>query len=402
MAGLPILTRHQPEKRTTMRLQPIGRLALACLCLLPLTSRAAPDAATVRDAVDRAIKPLMAQHDVPGMAVAVTVDGQAMFFSYGLASKEQHIPVSENTLFELGSVSKTFTATLACYARGQGKLSFDDHPGKYMPALKGSAIDRASLLELGTYTPGGLPLQMPDEVENEAQMLAYFRSWTPDAPPGTQRRYSNPSIGLFGHVTALALQSGFADAVEGRLFPALGLKHSHIRVPAAAMPDYAWGYNSANKPVRVNPGVFDAEAYGVKSSAADMIRFVQANIDPGQLAESMRQAVECTHTGYFQIGDTVQGLGWEQYRTPVSLAQLQAGNGEKMSRGLNPATRLQPPQAPPRGTLFNKTGATSGFGAYVVFVPEQRVGIVMLANKNYPIAARVEAAHAILEQLAQK
>jgi beta-lactamase class C len=249
--------------------------------------------------------------------------------------------------------------------------------------------------------PGGLPLQMPDEVANDAQMLAYFRNWTPDAPPGTQRRYSNPSIGLFGHVTALALQSGFADAVEGRLFPALGLKHSHIRVPAA-MSDYAWGYNSANKPVRVNPGVFDAEAYGVKSSAADMIRFVQANIDPGQLAEPMRQAVECTHTGYFQIGDTVQGLGWEQYRTPVSLAQLRAGNAEKMSRGLNPATRLQPPQAPPRGTLFNKTGATGGFGAYVVFVPEQRVGIVMLANKNYPIAARVQAAHAILEELAHK
>jgi beta-lactamase class C len=398
-AALPILDHHPFENLTTMRLQPIGRLALACLCFLPLTSRAAADAAAIRGAVDKAIKPLMAQHDVPGIAVAVTVDGQAMFFNYGLASKEQHIPVSENTLFELGSVSKTFTATLACYAKGQGKLSFDEHSGTYIPQLKGSAIDRASLLELATYTAGGLPLQMPDEVGDDAQMLAYFRGWTPDAAPGTQRRYSNPSIGLFGHVAAIALQSGFADAVEGRLFPALGLEHSYIRVPAAAMADYAWGYNSANKPVRVNPGVFDAEAYGVKSSAADMIRFMQANIDPGQLTESMRQAVACTHTGYFQSGDTVQGLGWEQYRAPVSLAQLQEGNGEKMSRGLNAAARLQPPQAPARGTLFNKTGATGGFGAYVLFVPDKRIGIVMLANKNYPIAARVQAAHAILAQL---
>jgi beta-lactamase class C len=395
-AVLPILAHHLSENLIAMRLQPI---VLACLSLLPLTSHAAPDAAAVRDAVDKAIKPLMAQHDVPGMAVAVTVGGQVMFFNYGLASKENHVPVSENTLFELGSVSKTFTATLGCYAKGQGKLSFEDRPGKFMPQLKGSAIDRASLLELGTYTAGGLPLQMPDEVETDAQMPAYFRNWTPDAPPGTQRRYSNPSIGLFGHLTARALQSGFADAMEGRLFPALGLRHSHIRVPAAAMADYAWGYNSANKAVRVNPGVFDAEAYGVKSSAADMIRFVQLNIDPGQLAQPMRQALDCTHTGWFQVGDMVQGLGWEQYRAPVSLAQLQAGNSEKMSRGLNPATRLQPPQAPARDTLFNKTGATGGFGAYVLFVPDQRVGIVMLANKNYPIPARVDAAHAILGQL---
>ena len=71
-----------------------------------------------------------------------------------------------------------------------------------------------------------------------------------------------------------------------------------------------------------------------------------------------------------------------------------------MSAEPNPATRLAPPQAPPRGTLFNKTGATRGFGAYVLFVPDRRVGIVMLANKNYPISARVDAAYSILGQLA--
>jgi beta-lactamase class C len=341
----------------------------------------------------------MAQHDVPGMAVAVTVDGQALFFSYGEASKQEHKPVTENTLFELGSVSKTITATLACYAQGLGKLSFADHPGRYIPQLKGSAIDRANLLELGTYTAGGLPLQFPDEVETDAQVLAYFRAWRPDAAPGSLRRYSNPSLGLFGHATARALDVGLADAVEGQLFPALGLKHSHIRVPAGAMGDYAWGYDKTNRPVRVSPGPLDAEAYGVKASAADMIRYVQANIDPRGLPEPMRRAIDCTHSGYFRIGDTVQGLGWEQYRAPVTLAALQAGNSTKMSAEPNPAVRLEPPQAPPPGTLFNKTGATRGFGAYVLFVPERRVGIVMLANKNYPNAARVEAAYSILGQL---
>jgi len=381
--------------------RPLSALALAAVALWPCAARAV-DAAAVRAAVDRAIKPVMAQHDVPGMAVAVTVDGKALFFNYGLASKQDNVPVTERTLFELGSVSKTFTATLGCHARDLGKLAFDDHPGKYMPELKGSAIDRATLLELATYTAGGLPQQVPDAVENMAQMPAYFRNWHPDAAPGTQRRYSNPSIGLFGHLTALALDADFTRTMEGTLFPALGLRHTYIQVPASAMSDYAWGYDKNGQPVRVRPDVFDAETYGVKSNVADMIRYVQANIDSAGLSESMRRAVACTHTGYFRIGDTVQGLGWEQYRTPVSVAVLQTGNGETMSAAPNPATRLQPPQAPSPATLFNKTGATRGFGTYVLFVPSHRVGIVMLANKNYPIAARVQAAHAILAQLASQ
>ncbi|MBA5639614.1 beta-lactamase [Duganella sp. LX20W] len=375
-------------------------IALAALSSAPNPSQAA-DPALLRTAVDRIITPLMAQYQVPGMAVAVTVDGQTMFFNYGLASKEAKAPVSEHTLFELGSVSKTFTATLASHAIDQGKLSLDDHPGKYMPQLKGSAVDRASVLHLGTYTAGGFPLQFPDEVaaNDDAQMLTYFRNWKPDAAPGTQRRYSNPSLGLFGHVTALALHTDFRAAMEQQLFPALGLRHSYIQVPDSAMSDYAWGYDRNDHPVRVRPDVFAAETYGVKSTSADMIRFVQANIAPERLAEPMRRAVEGTHIGYFDIGEMRQGLGWEQYRAPVTLERLLAGNSETMINDANPATALTPPQAAPRGTLFNKTGSTRGFGAYVAFVPEQKIGIVMLANKSFPIPARVKAGYEILQQL---
>jgi beta-lactamase class C len=96
----------------------------------------------------------------------------------------------------------------------------------------------------------------------------------------------------------------------------------------------------------------------------------------------------------------VQGLGWEQYPYPITLARLLAGNAETMIYDANAAKRLTPPQAPTGITLFNKTGSTSGFGNYVAFVPEKKMGIVMLANKNFPIPARIKAAHTILEQLA--
>ena len=367
-------------------------------CLTPLPARAVPDVAKMREVIDAAIRPVMAEHKVPGLAVAVTVDGQAFFFNYGVASRETNQPVSEATIFELGSVSKTFTATLALYAQALGKLSLDDHPSRYLPQLKGKPIDEVTLLNLGTYTAGGLPLQFPDKVSDQGQMLRYFRDWNPDAKPGTQRQYSNPSIGLLGHVTGLALKREFADAVETDLLPKLGLKHTYIRVPPSAMADYAWGYDRLNRPVRVNPGVFDAEAYGVKSTSGDMIRFVHLNMDAGGVVESVRRAVDATHSGYFEVAGMVQGLGWEQYPYPIPLGSLLMGNSDTILFDAHAAKRVAGPPVGPR--LFNKTGSTGGFAAYVAFVPQQRVGIVMLANRSYPIADRVRAAFAILSWLA--
>ncbi len=384
---------------TTYKCASRAAFLVVCASLFPLCATAADNAA-LRAAVDAAVVPLMAEHAVPGMAVAVTVDGRTWFYNYGLASREAKTPVSENTLFELGSISKTFTATLATYAQGQGALSLEDHPGKYIPQLKGSELDQAKLLDLGAYAAGGLPLQMPGTVSDLPQAVAYFRSWRPDAAPGTVRRYSNPSIGLFGHIAALALKTEFALALEETVFPQFGLRHTYVNVPSGALADYAWGYREG-KPVRVEPGVFDAEAYGVKSSSADMIRYLQANIDPARLPRPMARALQATHLGYFDMGPMVQGLGWEQYPYPVTLARLLEGNAESMLRQANPAKALVPARPPSGPALFNKTGSTGGFGGYVLFVPQKKLGIVMLANSNYPIPARVKAAHAILEQAAR-
>jgi beta-lactamase class C len=95
----------------------------------------------------------------------------------------------------------------------------------------------------------------------------------------------------------------------------------------------------------------------------------------------------------------VQGLGWEEYRYPVALDRLLAGNSATMSMEANPAAAIARPALAPASTLFNKTGSTNGFGAYVAFVPAKQIGIVMLANKNFPNAARVTAAYALIERL---
>lgn len=377
-------------------------LAGLCALAMPAVAVAAgpdPRPDPIHGAVDAAVQPLMAQYHVPGMAVAITSGGQHRVFNYGVASRQAGQAVTDDTLFEIGSVSKTFTATLAAYAQARGALSLDDKAARDLPRLAGSAFDRISLLELGTYTAGGLPLQVPDAVDTMPQMIEWLRGWRPDYAPGTQRRYSNVSIGLFGFVAAQALDLSFEQAIGRQLLPKLGMTHSWIDVPRAQAGNYAWGYKD-EQPVRVSPGVFDGEAYGIKTTAADMIRYVELNIDGRAVADAaLRQALLTTHAGYFRVGGMTQGLGWERYEWPVTLDALQAGNDARMVLDAQPVQRIDPPQPAPANVLINKTGSTNGFGAYVAFVPGRQIGVVLLANRNLPIPARVQAAYAILQAL---
>ncbi|NMK46579.1 beta-lactamase [Achromobacter sp. Bel] len=383
------------------------RLALSGLAFLALAAGAsqvfaAPthpvDPTEAGRTIDDAAQAVMREYGVPGMAIAITRDGRQQFYSYGVASRQTQANVSRDTLFEVGSISKTYTATLAAYAEVLGKLSLNDSPARFLPVLQGSAFGKLTLVHLGTHTGGGFPLQVPDAVRNDAQLMDYLKAWTPQYPAGTHRTYANPSIGMLGVVAAKSLGQPFAQAMEKTLFPKLGLTHTYIDVPADALGDYAQGYNKQDAPVRVNPGVLAAEAYGVKTSARDLLRFVEANMDTSG-DSAIQRAVARTHVGYYRIGDMTQDLAWEQLAYPVALDALLTANAGTLNSQSHPATALNPPLAPQQAVWINKTGSTNGFGAYVAFVPARKMGIVILANKNYPNEARVRLAYRILEAL---
>ncbi|TNH75054.1 class C beta-lactamase [Aeromonas hydrophila] len=372
-------------------------LALGTLLLAPLSLAAPVD--PLKAVVDDAIRPVLKQHRIPGMAVAVLKGGQAHYFNYGLADVATGTKVNEQTLFEIGSVSKTYTATLGAYAVVKGGFKLDDQVSRHAPWLKGSAFDGITMAELATYSGGGLPLQFPDEVDSSDTMRAYYRHWTPAYQPGSHRQYSNPSIGLFGHLAASSLQQPFATLMEQTLLPTLGLEHTFLQVPEAAMARYAFGYSKEDKPIRVNPGMLADEAYGIKTGSADLLAFVKANIS-GVDDKALQQAIALTHQGRYSVGEMTQGLGWESYAYPVSEQTLLAGNSSAVIYNANPVKPVAASQETGGARLYNKTGSTNGFGAYVAFVPAKGIGIVMLANRNYPNEARVSAAHAILSQLA--
>jgi beta-lactamase class C len=374
--------------------------AVLSICALsPLNSYAVDERGNIENVVAQFIRPVMQQYGIPGMAVGIAIKGQGYVFDYGMASKATGNPVTRKTLFEIGSVSKTFTATLATYAQISGKLSLSDSTSDSFPSLRGSSFDKVSLLNLGTHTSGGLPLQVPDNITNNDQLLDYLHSWRPIYGPGTYRMYSNVSIGLLGVIAAKCMNEDFVTLMQTKLFPWLGMKDTYLDVPQAKMQDYAQGYTSTDAPIRMTPGVLRSEAYGIRTTADDLLRFVEANMGMLDIDDKLQKAIIDTHTGYYRIAAMTQDLIWEQYHYPVELDALLAGNSAKIIFEANPAAGLDPPLPPQDGVLINKTGSTNGFAAYVAFIPQKKIGIVLLANKSYPIKARVTAAYNILMRL---
>ncbi|KAF1030822.1 MAG: Beta-lactamase [Pseudomonas sp.] len=191
----------------------------------------------------------------------------------------------------------------------------------------------------------------------------------------------------------------FNAAIE-QLLPKLGLPHTYLTVPAEQMSHYAQGYDKDDKPVRLSGGTLDSEAYGIKTTTRDMARYVALNMRAEGLEKELQQAIATTHTGFYTVHkNTTQGLGWESYAYPVKLDVLVDGNSTPMAMDPHPVKWLNPPQPETANRLYNKTGATRGFGAYVAYVPGKNIGVVVLANKNYPNADRVKIAHAILSAI---
>lgn len=354
----------------------------------------------VTSLVKAAIEPLMEQQAIPGMSVAVLYKGRAQFVNLGVADLASGRQVTENTLFELGSVSKTFTGTLAGILIRNGDIRLNDPVQKYWPQLTGEQWRPVRMLHLATYTAGGLPLQLPDEVTDQASLLRFYQEWQPKASPGTLRQYSNASIGLFG---SLMVKGDYEQAMARNVFQPLRLTRTYITVPPSMMLDYAWGYKNG-QPVRVSPGMLDAEAYGVKSTARDMLTFMQANVDPNRLSSGntvLRNAIRTAQSRYFKIGSFWQGLGWEIYDLPATADTIISDSDNGVALQPRPATLLNPVGPSLNASWVHKNGATNGFGAYIAFIPEQNSGIVMLANKNYPNPLRIKAAWQILQALHQ-
>ena len=378
----------------------MNRLALFAVATVAMTAPApALDQADFERIAGGIFAPIMAEYGIPGLAVGVVMDGETRVFTAGLANPKTGTPVTTATLFELGSVSKLFTVTLAAQAEGDGVLRIDEPLAVSIPDLDGTAAGDLTLASLATHATGGMPLHVPEGVTSRARLAAWLARWKPAAPPASTRSYSNLSIGLLGAIVADRLGVSYVEAMEGGLFPALGLADTFVRVPEGRMADYAMGTNRDGRPTRMNPGFLVEEAYGVRSNVVDMTRFLAAALGTGDVDPGLAAALARTRTAYADTAYYAQAMIWEGYAWPVDRQALEAGNSLDMALKRQPMTPRVPPAAPKGSMFWNKTGSTAGFGTYVALLPEERIGVVVLANRAFPNPVRAAATVGLIEAL---
>ncbi|QTD57316.1 class C beta-lactamase [Parasphingorhabdus cellanae] len=347
--------------------------------------------------VENLVPSLMAEHEIQGMSVAISHNSQDYFYNFGVLDQESGKAVTQDTIFEVGSISKLFTVTLATKAELEGVISLDAPIGKYVDELTDSPLGEVPVFHLGTHTAGGFPLQLPKQVQTKKSLYEYYRAWRPEHPAGKQRHYANPSIGLLGLLVAQERKESFVSLMEQGLFPSIGMESTFIDVPDEALDNYAWGHSRKGEAVRLKPALLSNEAYGVKTTSADLLKFLKLNLSGTDHSNSLSNAAYQTQESYFETEYFQQSLVWEKYEYPIDTCNLKEGNSNKMILQPSPVTGVEAQKS--NHYVLSKTGSTNGFGAYVFAVPSEDFALVLLANKYYPNGARVETAYRIAAEI---
>lgn len=373
------------------------RAALAGLSLLPFSATEAASrwgrsqARTVR----RAAETFMKATSAPGLAIGLVTPAGRRVFHFGESHPAIRQPVRADTLFEMGSIGKTLTVALAELAVREGAMAWSDTPGRHVPEVAGPGTDQLTLMHLATHCTGGMPRDLPDAVTDWDKAAAWFRAWSPPGEPGKVRVYANPSIGLLGVVAARAMGGDFATLARTRIMEPLGMTDSLLAVPDDAMARYAEGHRRDGRPVRQTVEPLATEAYGLRATAPDMLRFVEAHLGLVPAPAPLLAALRGNQSGQYRTGPLIQASIWEMYAPPAAPEAARAGVAEAIWARPNPAIWFDTPLPPATGAMMHKTGGTNGFGAYAAFWPGQGKGLVIMANRSHSTEDRLTLAETL-------
>lgn len=326
----------------------------------------APSTAQQTASVDSLAQAFKATTNLPGLIVGVATPTEMRVLPYGVSALNDSSKVHDGTVFEIGSLTKVFTGLLLAEMAERRVVRLNDPVSAYLPdSVRIAPADtaRITLQHLSTHTsglarlPGNLAPANPADPYADytaADLYAFLQDAQPSRAPGAAYAYSNVGTGLLGHLLARHADTSYEAMLQQRILDPLGLHDTGFDVPPdSAASHHATGYASGRA---VPYWTFDvlAGAGALRSTAPDMLRFLQMNLRPeGQpLASALRAAQTVHHRGG---GGPTLALGWH-------VAPLPTG-------------------AP----LYWHNGGTGGFRSFAGFVQDGSVAVVVLANGTLPL-----------------
>lgn len=299
-----------------------------------------------------------------GVAAVVINNGQVEFINLGVTDQQTKQKVSKETLFEIGSISKVFTATaLASYVK-KGKVNLDDSVQVYLPgsvtvpskndstiSFKNLANHHSGLPRLPTNMPFADPLNPYADYTTDL-LYEFLNGYELPRNIGELPEYSNLGMGLLGHTLSVMNNSNYETMLKQEVLVPLKMEHTYVDVPKHAEHERSQGHNSALNPTKFWQLPALAGAGAIVSNASDMAIFLKANMEQSPI----QPAISLTHkpTAEFGSPTTKIGLAWLIQNTPS-------------------------------GEVYMHNGQTGGFASFIGFNPNLKRGIVLLSNVSTPL-----------------
>jgi CubicO group peptidase (beta-lactamase class C family) len=267
----------------------------------------------------------LARFKVPGVAVGVYCDGREFAAGFGVTSARNPLAVNENTLFQIGSNTKTFVATMAMRLVEAGQLDLDTPIRKYLPDFRmrdADATARTTFRHLMTHTGGWVGDYFLDTGDGDDALARYAAAMAdlPQLTPfGTLWSYNNAAFSLAGHVIARITGKTFETALKELVLDPLGLHRSFIDPRDVMTHRFAVGHASFNdQTIVLSPWALARSnwpAGGITASVTDLIRYGRFHLGDGRSASGdrilSRASLDSMQTtickGQF---DFTMGLAW--------------------------------------------------------------------------------------------
>jgi beta-lactamase class C len=330
--------------------------------------------------IQKCVRLYMQQYQIPGIAIALYAHDSPFLFHFGYANKQKKIPVTQHTLFELGSITKLFTCLLVAQEIEHGIMKLTDSINAYIPNLSNNkSLQSITLEKLGTHT-ANLSFNAPAWVRSKKDLLNHISMWQPEPTSALTWHYSNHGIELLAIALEESLQDSIRNLFQQRILKPLNMENATLEIPDQLKLNYAQCYDKKGNPTACWKHPYLIGSAALRATNSDMLTFLKAALGIADMPPAFKKAMRITQTPYINVTNAIKhGLGWQIN----DLKTFQTSHFNIFSKH-QAQHILKNDQIYNDEVVFDKGGTTEGFHAYIAAIPRHKTGIVIMMNRRLP------------------